>query len=124
MTGSLMKAQKNAGLSEQQKGFILNTWYESPKESKGDTLTFSTVKHVSVAGTDVVGFEYSKITFTNATDFNVAYWTKCAENINMTSGKWNYVSGSVLLLDFIPMKYKNQLTVIEVTANKLKVVVK
>lgn len=124
MTGSLMKAQKNAGLTAQQKTYMLNTWYESPQESKGDTITFRTAKHVNVPGVDVVGFEYSQITFSNATDFNVLYWTKCPQNLNSASGKWNYTSGSALQLDYIPQNFKNTLSVIELTTNKLKVVVK
>ncbi len=124
MTCSLMNAQKNAALSDQQKNFMLNTWYQSPQESKGDTMTFTTTKHVNVAGVDVMGFEYSRLTFKSATDFEVAYWTKCSQNLNLTSGKWNYTSGSALEMDFMPLNCKNQVTVIQITSNKLKVVVK
>jgi hypothetical protein len=124
MVGSFIQAQKNAALTEEQKGFLLKTWYQVPQESSGDVLTFSLTKHVNVPGVDVTGFEYSKLVFSNATDFSVEYWTKCSGNINSASGKWNYSNGSSVQLSFDSGKCKNTLTILEVTNNKLKVQVK
>jgi hypothetical protein len=124
MIGSFMQAQKNAALSEQQKGYLLNTWYQLSQESSGDILTFTLTKHVNVPGVDVTGFEYSKLVFSNATDFSVEYWTKCSANINFASGKWNYSNGSSVQLNFDSGKCKNTLTILEITNNKLKVQVK
>lgn len=117
------RAQKSKGFTDLQKGYLINTWYESPKESSGDTIVFRLTKYTLSAG-DNPAFAFSKIVFTNLTDFSIEYWRWCKSAPVSYDGKWNFNVGTILSLDFGSQKCKNSFFVLEVKDDKLKALIK
>lgn len=116
-------AQKNKGFNDQEKGFLINTWYESPKESLGDTVVFRLSKYILSAG-DNPAFSFSKIVFTNVTDFSIEYWRWCKAAPVAYNGNWNFNVGTTITLDFGLQKCKNDFVVLCVKTDLLKVLIK
>lgn len=116
------KAQTASKLTSLQKGYLQKTWYENPKESKGDTIVFHVAKYIYQSGDDPA-FAWSELSFSNATDFNVAYWRWCVAPFAYT-GKWSAGSNTSLKLDFGHQKCKCDLNIIDIQSNTLKVVIK
>jgi hypothetical protein len=115
-----ISAQKSKGL-DQKKGYLINNWFESPKESSGDTITFRLNPYIKGTG-DNPAFEFSQIAFTNAGDFTIKYWRWCRMAPLMNEGK--YTNDLNLLLDFGPSNCKNELVILELKTDKLKVLIK
>jgi len=117
------KAQTGNKITANQKSLLVNKWFESPRESSGDTITFKTTKHVHQPGVDNPAFEFGEITFLDAPEFTVNYWRWCTKTQNAYTGKWT-APNSVVKLDFGKQKCKCELTILDIQKDKLKVVIK
>jgi hypothetical protein len=119
------KAQTANKITANQKSLLVNKWFESPRETSGDTVTFSTSKHIHQPGVDNPAVAFGELTFSEAPEFNVNYWRWCTKTQNAYVGKWSIAgSGTAVKLDFGKLKCKNELTILELTKDKLKVVIK
>ncbi len=122
-TGFSLMAQNK--LSAAQKDLLLNTWYESPHESSGDTIMYKLTKHIHTPGKDDPSMSYSVLTLKTAPDFSAEFWRWCPKNPLVFDGKWSLFQGNIIKLDFgAKIKCKFQLTVITVEKDRLKVIVK
>lgn len=121
-TFSFAKAQAATKITTAQKALLINKWYELPRESSGDTITFSTTKHIHQPGVDNPAVAFAEITFSEAPDFTVNYWRWCKSE-SAYFGKWN-ANGTAVKLDFAKQKCKTELRILDIQKNKLKVVVK
>ena len=119
---SFAKAQTANKLTSAQKEFLINQWYESPRESSGDTITYKTTKHIHQPGVDNPAVAYSEITFQDGNQFTDNYWRWCKVQ-SAYFGKWTMV-GSVIKIDFGKQKCKCELTILDIQKDKLKVVIK
>lgn len=119
---SFSKAQTGNKITTAQKALLVNKWFESPRESSGDTITFSTKKHIHQPGVDNPAVSFSEITFAEAPEFSVNYWRWC-KSPSAYFGKWN-ANGTIVKLDFGKQKCKCELTILDVQKDKLKVVIK
>ena len=125
MTACLTKAQtidakSTKELSAEQKGYLINAWYEWPKESNGNILVYHSTEYIMIVGQDFFKFPPGKINFTNTGSFSgenikVGKTTEPAETTT-TGGKWN-TSGTNIVLDF--GKQKNKLSVVSIEKDKL-----
>lgn len=120
---SFAKAQTGNKISATQKSLLINKWFESPKESNGDTITFKTSKHIHQPGVDNPAVSFAELTFSDAPDFNVNYWRWCTKTQFAYTGKWS-APASVVKLDFGKQKCKCELTILDIQKDKLKVVIK
>ncbi len=115
---------QNNGKTNNGVNTLINTWYESPHDSKGDVIVFKTTQYVNVPGVDVIGMEYSKLTLgkANACELDFSKW--CSNHQNHLKGSWNNTAPNKIVLNFGNDGCPSELTVISVTANELKVTVK
>jgi hypothetical protein len=122
VTISFAKAQTANKISSAQKALLINQWFESPRESSGDTLTYKLVKHIHQPGVDNPAMSYSEITFQDGNQFTDNYWRWCKSE-SAYFGKWTMV-GSVIKMDFGRQKCKCELTILDIQRDKLKVIIK
>ncbi len=115
------KAQ-NVIIAEKEKKQLITTWYESPKESSGNTVVFRPTKYIMQSGDDPL-YAFAILKFINTTDFKIEYWHWCNTTPYANDGKW-MVLNNTLLLDFGAQKCKNEFTVLEVSKEILKVTIK
>jgi len=116
------KAQESVNLTDAKKQKFIANWYESPKESKGDTLVFRKTKYVLDAN-DSKAFAFSVLNFTDLTNFKIEYWRWCTALPYAYTGSWSATASS-LNLDFGQGKCSNTLKVLSIDANSLKVIIK
>ena len=101
----------------------INAWYESPKESSGDTIVFRLNKFTPGPGDDPA-FAFCNLTFKNNSDFSISYWRWATKNESSNEGKWNYSNPTTIFLDFGHQKSKCTLTILESKIDKLRVFIK
>lgn len=118
-----IKAQNKTLINSQQTANLINSWYESPKESFGDTIMFRPTKYVKITGVDSQAFEFAKLVFNNNTEFRAEYWRWCKEGNYEYTGAWGIKSGNVVL-NFGVNKCKVEMQLLSATKNELKVIIK
>lgn len=112
-------------LSSAQKDLLINTWYESPRESSGDTIAFRLSKHIHTPGKDDPSMSFCVLTLRTAPDFSAEFWRWCPKNPLVFDGKWSLFQNSIIKLDFgAKIKCKFQLTILNIEKDLLKVIVK
>ncbi|MGZ3884860.1 MAG: hypothetical protein ACXVP0_16855 [Bacteroidia bacterium] len=116
-------AQTAVNPAAEKKELMHATWFESPRESSGDTITFRLTRHIHVPGKDDPSFTFSTITFDPEQNFTVESWRWCSKNPATYGGKWQLQS-TVIKLDFVKQKCKCQLSILNVEKERLKVVIK
>jgi len=110
------------GLSAEQKNYLANTWYESPKESTPDQIVYRLTEYVMVVGLDYYNTPPGKIMLDNANRFKAEYVKACTSEPSMnTEGKWS-LSGNSVVLNFGKQKCKQ--TILEIEKGKLVLLVK
>ena len=117
-------AQKGTVPNVQQQTDLIKTWYESPKESSGDTIVFRLNKYVLVPGVDNPAFEFSQLIFKNSVNFTIGYWRWCKMAQPSYNGIWKLITETNISLDFGEQKCKNELIIIDLKADRLKTVIK
>lgn len=120
MTAYFSNAQSNEtkAISAEQKSYLTTTWYESPKESDGNTLVYRLTEYKMIVGQDFFKAPPGKITFAPTGNFNGENIKvgKTADVADGNSGKWN-ITGNDLTLDFSGKK--NKMTVVSIEKDKL-----
>lgn len=121
---SLIKAQSTKAKAMQH-DLLMNTWFESPHESHGDTMTYRLTRHLHTPGVDDPKALFSIIVFSAPPDFTVENWRWCPKSKFLYGGKWNIINANMIKLDFgTVQKCKCQLSIITLEKELLKVVVK
>lgn len=115
-------AQQNTSLSNSQKQQLQKVWYESPKESKGDTLVFRKTKYVLDYTVDDPAFAFSLINFTDALNYKIEYWRWCKLSPHAYEGTYQITNDQVNL-NFGQGKCQNQLKVLSLDNELLKVLI-
>lgn len=120
---STSKSQTTTTLTQVQKNDLLTVWYQSPKESNGDTIVFRKEKYVLDYSVDDPAFAFALIKFTSSSHFEIEYWNWCHAAPSANSGSWN-TDNMLIKLDFGQGKCKNDLEVLLLNENILKVIIK
>jgi hypothetical protein len=107
----------------ERKELIHASWFEAPRESSGDTITFRLSRHIHVPGKDDPSFSFASISFDPSKDFTVEAWRWCSKNPATYGGKWMFQS-EVVKLDFVKQKCKCQLNILSIEKDKLRVIIK
>ncbi|MGE0568543.1 MAG: lipocalin family protein [Bacteroidia bacterium] len=86
-------------ISQEQKNFLQNTWFESPKESEGGNIVYRLTEYTVIVGQDFYNFTPGKLILTASGDFS-------SENLKLNlsqdphqtdSGTWK-LNGNTLIL--------------------------
>jgi hypothetical protein len=101
---------------------LINTWYEEPELSSGDTVVFTLTKHV-LQPWDNPAYEFAQLKFFDAGNFTVAYWRWCATYNWTYNATYTTPFANVAHLDFGPAKCKNKLQIVSVSPTLLKVII-
>jgi len=115
------KAQLSTSQVASNKKQLIGNWYESPKESNGDTLVFRATKYLLTA-TDSKAFAFSAINFIDNTSFKIEYWRWCTKPYAYTGSYTNV--NSQINLDFGAGNCSNSLTILSFEKDFLKVIIK
>ena len=103
---------------------IINTWFESPRESHGDTITFRLTRHIHVPEVDDPKALFTIVIFRTAPDFTVENWRWCKKSKFIYGGKWSLMGGTTIKLDFgTASKCKCQMSILSLEKDKFKVLV-
>lgn len=116
-----VKAQLSTSQVASNKKQLIGSWYESPKESNGDTLVFRTSKYVLTA-TDSKAFAFSAISFIDATNFKIEYWRWCTKPYAYT-GTYTHTN-SQINLNFGVGNCSNSLKIVSFEKDVLKIIIK
>ncbi len=109
-------------LTKEQKGFLANTWYESPSESNKNTIVYRLTPYAVVVGQDYSPFPPSKITINQQNTFSGEYikTSSKADPLQTLSGNWNLDKNSLLLNS---SSQNNKVTIVSIVADKLVVAI-
>jgi len=118
------KAQLSASQTapNPNQNLLIGNWYESPKESIGDTIVFRKTKY-TLQQADNPAFAFSELNFIDGLSFRINYWRWCYVNSSY-EGTWSSASNTNINLDFGPNKCKNELKIIELSSSVLKIIIK
>lgn len=112
---------QNNTITLEQKTYLLNTWYESPKESSENVIVYSLTEHVVVIGEGYFA-QPGKITFTSNNMFTSDNLRSCKKDIySRDSGKWR-LSNQELILEFEKETCTHYIS--ELTKDKLVIKIK
>jgi hypothetical protein len=121
----IIKSQTGGRVKPADHELIINTWFESPRESHGDTITYRLTKHIHVPGVDDPKMLFNVLVFSAAPDFTVENWRWCPKSKFIFGGKWNVMTGNIIKLDFgTTQKCKCQLSILSIEKDKLQVIIK
>lgn len=122
-TDNSMNAQNGTNITDHQKKIIVNTWYESPLESKGDTILFRTTPFLLPPETDINKTNYMVISFGENSVAKVKHLKKCVDQaISDAHGKWYFDAKGNLILKFNALNCSHQMTFAEIKNDAIKVV--
>lgn len=129
MFAGLAKAQTineqaaiSSELNKTQKDILVNTWYESPKESSANKIVYTLTEYVMVAGQDYYNFGPGKLALLNTKKFTSEN-LKVKQNVDpklSESGNWS-LKGNKLILDL--GSNKNTFTISSIENNKLVLII-
>lgn len=94
-----LNSEQLSSQSNFQKENLVNTWFESPKESSKNTIVYRLTEYTVIVGQDYFNFQPGKINFKSSNEFVAEFFkTKSLSTpIQNQSGKWK-LKGSNLLL--------------------------
>lgn len=109
-------------LTKEQKGFLVNTWYESPSESSANTIVYRLTEYVVIAGKDMSPFPPSKITINKANTFSGEYIKTSTQTspLQTLSGNWNLDKNNLLLN---AGNQKNKMSILSIEKDKMVVLI-
>lgn len=113
-------SQSKNELTPEQKKLIVNAWYESPRETKGNIVTFRNQRHKFESGVDMAGYENSEMIVKKDNTFSVALWKWCPNNNEVSSGKYT-LSENLMTLDFSTKTCQCEIKILELEKDKLKI---
>lgn len=102
-TLSFFNAQNSSKSNSQstaiQADLLVNTWYESPKESSANTIVYKLQEYTVIVGQDYFNFQPGKISFDKSKTFTSNFFkTSISENPNENlSGKWSITNNQLTL---------------------------
>ena len=119
----LSRAQVKNELTNDEKKSLTSSWYESPRESKGNVITFRLEKHKFESGIDLVGYENSEIIIKKDQTFSVALWKWCPNSNEVSTGKWT-LTDDQMTMNFSTKTCQCEIKILELAKDKLKVEIK
>ncbi len=109
-------------LTKDQKGFLANTWYESPSESNKNTIVYRLTPYAVVVGQDYSPFPPSKIVINQQNTFSGEYikTTSQADPLQTLSGNWSLDKNNLLLNS---SNQNSKMTIVSIVADKLVIAI-
>jgi len=111
--GFIGNAQTN--LTQQQQGYLLNTWFESPKESQGKNIVYRLTEYTVIVGKDDYIFPPGKVTFTSGNNYTAEYLklNTTTDPQQTSTGDWKLQNNHILI------NQNSKLKLVAIESNKL-----